>query len=369
MKFSCGKKDMVNAIAKVQKAIAKKSTYPILEGVLLKTNGDNLEVYGFDLELGVKVTIDVDCTEEGSIVLDCKVFGNIVKSLPNAQVEIEADNNFVACVKSGKSKFSIKGVDPQKYPTFPVLNETEMFSVPQKTLKSMIKQTIFAVSQSDVKPIYTGSMFQVSKNNFKIMSIDGCRMAMREENIAINIDNDKSVVVPSKALNEVLKFTKYKDDEVKIAFDNTYITFEFDNYYIISRLLQGEFIDYRTVIPKETVMNVLVSTEDFNDSVKRFVPLIVDKFKYPIKCVFDRDNVKMSCETPIGKAEDEIEASADTDTKIEMGFNEKYLQDAFDNIDIDEVKISVKNSFCPIVITPTDNSSFLFLVLPVKLKK
>jgi DNA polymerase-3 subunit beta len=229
----------------------------------------------------------------------------------------------------------------------------------------MIRQTIFAVAESDAKPIHTGTLFELEKDKIRLVSVDGYRLAMREEKA--QCDQELSFVVPGKTLGEVLKLLSDGDEELEILIGRRHIIFNIGNYRVISRLLEGEFLDYRAAIPASSSTEILVKTRSFIDSVERVSLLITDRLKSPLRCLFADNEIKVSCSTSIGRANDQFEAKINGNN-VEMGFNNRYLLDALRNTEGDEVKIQLNGALSPMKVLPREGDSFLFLVLPVRLK-
>ena len=229
----------------------------------------------------------------------------------------------------------------------------------------MIRQTLFAVSESDMKPVHTGTLIELSENKIRLISVDGYRLAVRDEPIACS--QETSFVVPGKTLSEVLKLLPENEESLNLSIGRRHILFQIGRYTLISRLLEGDFLDYNAAIPASHTTEILVKTRAFIDSVERVSLLITDRLKSPLRCVFDENRIQLSCSTAIGRANDELDAQG-TGGTLEMGFNNRYLLDALRNTECDEVKIQLSGALSPMKVVPKDGSSFLFLVLPVRLK-
>jgi DNA polymerase-3 subunit beta len=229
----------------------------------------------------------------------------------------------------------------------------------------MIRQTIFAVAESDAKPIHTGTLFEIKENRIREVSVDGYRLAMRSERV--QNEEEFSFVVPGKTLSEVLKLLSDEDKNVTISDGSRNIIFGIENYSVLSRLLEGDFLDYNAAIPTSHATEISVQTRSFIDSVERVSLLITDRLKSPVRSIFDRNEIKLSCSTAIGKASDQFTAQLSGDS-VEMGFNKRYLLDALRNTEGDEIKIQLNGPLSPMKVLPKNGDAFLFLVLPVRLK-
>lgn len=365
MKFTCNRQELVDAVLNVQRAVSTKSTLAALEGILIKAEDSKIQLSGYNLELGITTFMDANIEQSGEVVLGARLFSDIVRRLPNEDIAISVDSKLMTTIESGSSKFSIIGIAASEYPELPVISGGSKLEISSEILKSMIKQTIFAVSESDSKPVHTGTLFDLSKNQIRLVSVDGYRLAMRTEKI--NSDDELKFVVPGKTLSEVNKLLPDTDKEVRISVGRRHILFEIENYCVISRLLEGDFLDYNAAIPASFATEVKAPTRAFIDSVERVSLLITDRLKSPLRCVISDTNVNLSCVTSIGKARDDFEVKTDGDS-VEIGFNNKYLLDALRNADTDMVRAQFNGPLSPMKIVPMEGDSFLFLVLPVRLK-
>ncbi len=365
MKITCNRQELVNAVLNVQRATASKSTMPALEGILIEAKDDTLRLCGYNLELGITTHIKAQIEEEGKIVLNARLFSDIIRKLPEETIDINVDKKLIATIESGLSEFSINGISPLEYPELPQLTDTTNVQIPANVLKSMIKQTIFSIADNDAKPIHTGILFDIDEESIKLVAVDGYRLALRKESIKYT---DKiSFVIPGKTLQEIIKLLPDTENEAMLELSTRHIMLRIDDYLVTSRLLEGEFLDYNSAIPETHTTSAVANTEDFINSVERMSLLITDRLKSPLRCIFNEGEIKFSCTTPIGKANDEISAKIEGEP-VEIGFNNKYLQDALKNTDSDEVKIELSGPLSPMKILPTQGDSFLFLVLPVRLK-
>ena len=365
MKITCNRQQLVEAVSNVQRAVSTKSSVPALEGILLKAEDNTVMLCGYDLELGMTTVIPASIEEEGSIVLSARLFGDIVRRMPADTVFIGADEKFMTTITSGASEYSIVGIPSQEFPELPSVTAETPVTISQAVLKSMIRQTIFAVADTDAKPIHTGTLFEIGGGRIRLVSVDGYRLALREE--PVSCGEEVSFVVPGKTLSEVLKLIKDDDSDLTMQVGRRHILFNIGSYTVISRLLEGEFLDYNAAIPKASSTEIVVWTRSFIESVERVSLLITDRLKSPVRCIFSGNEIRVSCSTSIGRANDQIEAKI-TGNDVEMGFNNRYLLDALRNTEGDEVRIELNGPLSPMKILPKEGDSFLFLVLPVRLK-
>lgn len=365
MNIICDREKLLESITNVSRAVSTKSTLPTLEGILLKTKKDKLYMAGYDLEIGITTYIDVNVVKEGEIVLEARLFNEIIRRLPDPKVSISVDDRLVTTITSGSAQFSIMGISSSEFPEIPTITNGTPVEINQGILKSMIRQTIFAVSTSESKPVHTGSLFELSKDNIKIVAVDGYRLALRKEKIK-NSEN-MSFVVPGKTLNELLKLLTNDEKSIEMVVGKRHIIFAVEEYSVITRLLEGEFLDYNAAIPSDHKTEVVANKRLFLESIERASLLITDRLKSPVKCTFDKDELLVSCSTTLGKINDKIPIEAQGE-KVFIGFNNRYLLDALRAAETDVVKITLSGPLSPMKILPPQGDSFLFLVLPVRLK-
>ncbi len=366
MKIKCEKSMLCDAASVVSRAVSARSPLPTLEGILIRTTDNAVELFGYDLDIGISTKMDAQIEAPGEIVLPAKVLLDIAKKLPGEFVSITVGDKCLTEIKSGLSEFTILGMPADEFPEFPAIGEMTDFGVSEDILKSMIDQTIFAISQSDAKPIHTGSLFEIKDGVFSVVSIDGYRLALRREKLAI--ENDLSFVVPGRALGEVSRILDDgSTDPIGIQVSKKHIIFHIGSFQVFSRLLEGEFLDYNAAIPKSGSVKVKINTREFIDAVERVSLLISDRIKSPLRIKFIEDEIVLNCSTALGRAIDTIPASIEGGT-LEMGFNNRYLLDALRAAQCDEVCLEISGSLSPMKVLPSNSDAFVFLVLPVRLK-
>lgn len=365
MKFTVQKNDITEAVSNIQRAVSTKTSIPALEGILLTAGEGELELCAYDLELGITTTIPAQVSEPGKAVLSAKIFSDIVRRTPDNSITVAVDDKNMAAIESGYSLFSIIGIPAVEFPELPKLTDATAIQLPANVLKSMIRQTVFAVAESDAKPIHQGSLFSLEGGRLDVVSVDGYRLAKRTE--MVDFQQDISFVVPGKTLSELLRLLKDSEEPIAISVGSRHILFNADNYTVISSLLEGEFLNYKAAIPAEGKTEVVMRTREAIESVERVSLLITDRLKSPIRCLFSQGEVKLLCTTSMGRASDQLEVEL-TGDDVEIGFNNRYLLDALRNTECDEVKVQLSGPLSPMKVMPKEGDSFLFLVLPVRLK-
>ena len=367
MKFSCEKALLQAAISTTSRAVSPKSSIPALEGILLEA-GSDLRLTGYNLETGIRTIVPADIREEGTLVLGARLFGEIVRKLPDDIVTFQSEN-YMVNIKCGMSEFNILGTDPEEFPELPTVEYQNSLILPQSRLKAMISQTLFAVSDNESRPIHTGSLFEVDSEGLTIVSVDGYRLALRHESIDKKEGAETfSFVVPGAALSEVEKICSDVDEPASVTKGARHVMFKVGDTMLVSRRLEGEFLAYRQAIPRNNTIHVEGDTRALLSSIDRVSLIISDKLKSPLRCVFDSNLLKISTKTAIGDAYDECPLSGDGGG-LEIGFNNKYLMDALKAAPADKVRLELTTGVSPCVILPTEGEeNFLYMVLPVRLK-
>lgn len=366
MKIICNTTVLAEACNIVQRGVPQKSTLPATEGIYLQAKNSKLTLTGYDLEVGITTTIECSTETEGSIVLNARLLCDILRRLPAQSVTINCDNHNLCKITSGEAEFSLVGIPADDYPELPTVSGGIPFAIKQGILKNMVKQTIFAVAVQDIKPVHKGIKFEVENNNLRLISCDGFRLAIRNEAIEYAGEN-MTFVVPAKTLSEVIKLTDEDDSNITFSIGKKFILFEIGNYRIISRLLEGEFFNYKNAIPSESTTKARVNLKLILDSVERTSLLITSKIKSPVRCIFDDNTIRISSATSLGAATDKIPASIEG-KRLEIGFNNTYLTDCLRTVDVDEVKIELSSPVSPIIVRPIEGDNFIFLIIPMRLK-
>lgn len=367
MKFICNTSILADACQSVQRAVSTKTSIPAIEGIFIKALGSELVLTGYDLEMGITTSVPAKVEENGGIVINAKVLCEILRKLPDDSVCFESDERQVAVIRSGEMEYSLIGIAPDEYPELPSVSGVFPIVLQQDILKEMIRQTIFSVAVNENKVVHTGIKFEITQNEIKLIAVDGFRLAVRKEVIDYT-GEDATFIVPAKSLSEVVKlFSGEENDTVSMCVGKRHIVYEIGQYTVVSRLLDGEFLNYRSAIPNLVSTTVKVNTRKLIESIERTSLIITDKIKSPLRCSFDDNLIRISSTTALGTANDKIPAEI-TGAGVEIGFNNRFLLEALRVCDTDEVYLQLNGSVAPIVIVPPEGDRFLFLILPVRLK-
>lgn len=367
MKFSCKKSILQNAVATASRTVSTKSSIPALEGILLEA-GDSLFLTGYNMQTGIRTTVDANVENGGKIVLNARLFGEIVRKLPEDMVLFSSNEKNMVTIRCGISEFNILGTDAEEYPELPSVEQQNGFSISEYTLRSMIGETLFAVSDNESRPVHTGSLFDMSDTGLTIVSVDGFRLALRQEPVDRYEGGMFSFVVPGSALSEVEKIASETENLATITVGSRHVLFQLGETLLIARRLEGDFLDYRKAIPKTNKIRIKANSGAIADCIERVSLIISDKQKSPVRCVLENNVLKLSTNTALGTAYDECAVEGNGE-ELEIGFNNRYLLDALKKAPAEEIQMEFNTSVSPCIILPAEGEkNFLYMVLPVRLK-
>ena len=367
MKFSCEKSLLQAAINTASRAVSAKSSIPALEGLLVQAD-EHLTISGYNMQTGIRTTVEADVVSGGSLVLSARLFGDIIRKMPDDMVVFSSDEHLNVKLTCGDASFDILAISAADYPDLPEVEDQYSVSIQQKILRAMIGQTSFAVSTNEARPVHTGSLFEIGDNGLTMVSVDGFRLAMRREPLEKIDGGAFSFVAPGSALNEVEKICEDSEDLAVITLGNRHLLFEVGSTQLICRRLEGDFLDYKSAIPRTNPINIIVENRTMINAIDRVSVVISDKQKSPVRCIFDADKVYMSTKTANGEAKDVCKVAGDGNG-LEIGFNNRYLLEALKYAPADMVKLELNTGISPCIITPVEGEeNFLYMVLPVRLK-
>lgn len=375
MKLVCSKPQLIDVINTVQRAIAPKTALPILECIKIDANGDGNVVFtGNNIDICIEYNTKCTVTEGGTIAIASKMFGEIVRRLPEGDVTISVNpSNFITKIKSGSSEFNIQGIAPDEFPDAPILDEKFRFTLNEGSLKKLIRKTISFVAQNEgKKPVLTGALFEIKDNSLNVVASDGHRLAVVKEEIKETVNNYK-FVVPGMTLRELIKILKDEEDSVNIIVSDRTVLFDFGYYQVYSRLLDGEFLKYDAIISAINTINVVAEKRYIMDSLERAQLLINDDIsaksenKVPVRFNIAYDKIDVSCITGKGQVNDTVPVELDGGELI-IGFNCRFLLDALSACDEEQVKMefSAPTSGC-FIRSVNNDDSYIYMILPVRL--
>ena len=367
MRFTCEKSMLMTGLNIAGRTVAQKSSLTVIEGILCRA-GMNLSLTGYNMETAITYEIPADVSDEGQCILPARLFGDIVRRLPEGTVTVVVSEDYKVSIRSGYASFTISAESADDYPDVPDVGEGKPISIPQNKLKELISGTIFAVAENQGRPIHTGVKFEVADSSVTAIAVDGFRLARRTWHPQEGTGRELSFVVPAPGLKEVEKILADTDDPANFTLGRKHILFQVGSATLVCRLLEGEFLDWRRVVPTSCPIRLVVNVGDLASSVDRVGLIVSEKYKSPVRCVFGRNELLMRTSNTIGAAEDRCSLAGDG-KDLEIGFNVRYLADALRVVPSEEVTLELTNGLSPIVLTPVDEKQdFAYMVLPVRIK-
>ena len=371
MKFVCERDKILKALNSVTKAVASKTTMPILEGILIQTNDKEIKFTTYDLEIGIEYIVDCEVEEQGSTVVNAIMFSEIIRKLPNTDINISINEKNLLVIECEGSLYKLATMNPDEFPELPKINIENSIEIEQNTLKEMIRKTIFAVSSEENRPIFTGCLFEINNNKLNVVAVDGFRLAWKSRFLQTKCNNF-TAVIPGRTLNEINKIILDSFEPIKIGVSKNQTLFEMENCKVVTRLLDGEFLNYNSVIPETWETRITVNRSNILNCFERVSLIssssIEKEKKYPVKVIVDIGKVTISCTNQTGDAKEEMYVATEG-KNLEAGFNPKYFLDALRAIDDEEVNIDFGTSISPCIIRPVEDGDYIYMILPIRLKE
>ncbi|HBD64595.1 MAG TPA: DNA polymerase III subunit beta [Clostridiales bacterium] len=365
MKLKINQNELNKSINIVQKAVSARTPLPILSGILIEAKDNMLILTATDLDLGIKTYSPCDVEEEGAIVVQSKLIGDFVRKLPsNSYVNIETMENNNIEIKCLNSEINMLGNSASEYPENTFDNDGDSLFIKGEALKNLIKYTYFAAAQENIKPIFTGCLMEIKNNLCTFVALDGYRMAVKK--IPVEYGGSISVVVPSKALLEILRIIEENKEDIEITVSDSHISFKIENTTIISNLLEGKFMDYEGIIKDNFVTVVKAEASDIRDSVERASLLAKDDKNNLIILDIKDKSMQINSASEYGNVEENLSVEK-TGEDLKIGFNSKYLLDFLKVIDSEKISINLIGKNNPCFITEEENKDYIYMVLPVRI--
>lgn len=363
MKLICSKSNLQKGVNIVSKAVPSKTTMSILECILIDASANEIKFTANDMELGIETKIEGEILQKGIIAVDAKVFSEIVRKLPDNDVTIESSSNYQISITCEKAHFAISGKSGEDFSRLPYVEKTDFISLSQYTLKEVIRQTIFSIADNDNNKLMTGELFEIHDNEFKVVSLDGHRISIRNIELKDSYP-DKKVVIPGKSLQEISKILSGEtEDEVHIFFTGNHIVFEFDTTTIVSRLIEGEYFKINQMLSSDYETKFVINKRELLSCIDRATLLVKEGDKKPIIFTIRDGNMEIRINSQLGSMKEEIDIEKEGKDII-IGFNPKFLIDALRVIDDENVTIYMVNPKAPCFIRD-EEQKYIYLILPV----
>lgn len=363
MKIMCTQSGLMSGIRKVQKALSGKTTLPILEGILIQVKEKKMKLIATDLDISIETYVEAVIQEEGSAVVNARLFGEIVSRL-NGQVEITTlpDENKMTII-SGKSKFDLVCQSSDEYPELPVVEGQKTVSIEQSTLKDMINQTFFAAAKDETRPILTGIKFDLINGELYMVALDAYRLALSKR--SIKDSSDMSAIIPAKHLAEVSKILG-TSSMAYITMNTNHVAVSMEGTKINIRLLEGEYINYKQIIPSNYKIKIKVKTMDLAESIDR-IALLSDNKANIVRCEVIGNTMELSSKSTTASGIEEVQIVHEEGEDLKIAFNAAYFTDVLKTIDAEYITIEFTNRVSPIIIKKVDSDENIYMVLPIRI--
>ncbi|WP_425059453.1 Beta sliding clamp [Sporomusa carbonis] len=374
MKLTCARELLNHAVQTVQKAVAAKATLPILSGIYMSAKDNKLELQATDYEIGIKCAIDAQVDIPGQIVLSGRYFQELVKRLPGELVGIASSTeDRTIKITAGNSQFNLLSLPAEEFPVLKPLFEKNTtintLAIKDNVLRDLIKRTIFACATEESRPIFTGALLESTDKDVRMVATNTHRLALKKS-ILENMNNDENklkIVIPSKVLNELARLlTSELPVDVHICWEKNKVAFSFEDVYLESRLIEGQYPDYNRVIPPQFGTTATINTALFMDAVERVSLMAKDGEYNVIKFQFNSDEVIITSNNPdVGKAYETVPVITEG-TEIAIAFNAKYITDILKNIGTPELHFSLNTPLSPASIKPVNDENYIYIITPVR---
>lgn len=365
MKITVNQRDLSKHISIAQKGISNRTTLQILDGLLFQTVNNKLKIVSTDLEISIETFLDCQIEREGSVVVNSRIFGDIIKKLPNEDIHLEIENNSIN-IKCNNSEFNIVGSPGEEYPELPLIVEQNSFSMQKDIFKEIIKQTVFATAQDETRISLTGVLAEINNNLVSFVSLDGYRLALKKVMLDRDYNIDEKIIIPGRTLTELNKILEDSEDMFKISLSTGNIIFDLGDTIMYSKLLDGQFFNYREIIRDEHETSIVVDKQKFQNSLERASLLAKEEKANLVRLTVSDNAVNIRSNSEIGDVHEEVLGEQIGD-ELNIAFNSRYILEGIRNIESDEIILNFVGSLNPCIINGTDDENYIYLVLPVRL--
>ena len=366
MNFSVNREALCEVVSHLSRAVSSKTSIPVLEGILISAEQGSITLISYNLEMGMTKVLEAQVETSGDIVINARLLGDMLRRMDGEIVKIEVDDRQMCHISSGSAVFDIMGMLASDFPEMPTMPESKSIQLPGELLKAIVRQTIFAIAPTEgTRPILTGINFVIEEKELRMVAIDGYRLAIRKE--AVDCNENLNFVVAGKALGEAVRIITEEDETVTMKVGSRHIGFEINGYVLISRLLDGEFIDYKRTIPSQFKQTVRLQTRQIIDIIERISLIINDSFSTPVRCIVSAEQIVFSCATAVGRATESCQVQMQG-PDFEIGINSRYLLEALRATESDEITVHFNDGTGPVVLCPNEGDAFIYMIMPMRLK-
>ena len=376
MEFICEKKDLQSGVSAVEKIVTTRSTLPIIGNILFEAGKNGLMISANNLEMGIELGIKAKVNKEGAVLLPAKTLGGIVSKLPELKVGFKLSEKGTIKISYDQSHFNVHTLPPDEFPVLPKVKGGKSFSIDPKVFSSMIKQTMFAVSGSEEKYVLTGVLLEVGKSslagdtsNIRMVATDGYRLAKRGGKIKLGGgEGGVSAIIPAKTLQELIRILEFGkgEEEIKVTVSSDQISFKYMDIYLVSRLIQGQFPDYKQVIPKKSTTKIALGSKSFLEAAER-TAVIASGSANIVRFEIKGENLHLAASTPdVGTIDEVLAAEIKGEKKAQVAFNIRLVIDMLKAVDTEKVIMELTEALGPGIIKQDEKGEYLYIVMPIR---
>lgn len=363
MKFSVTKEKLLECLQQVQNVVSTRTTLPILSNVLLQADGNEVRLTTTDLDVGVRGSFEATVEKEGSTTLPARRLFTIIRELPSSEIQFDIDGKNAASIRSGQSFFKILGLPEEEFPPLPKFDDSKVVTIPQKDLRDGLRKTSYAISTDETRYVLNGVLFSFKDNKLTLVATDGRRLAMLDIDLEFPRSHEADIIVPTKAVTELQRLLTDEGD-VRVSVSSGQIAFDLNNTLLVSKLIEGNYPNYKQVIPGEMKERVTLERETFLNSLRRVSLLASDKSN-SIKLKFSKNNIDITANTPeVGEAKESLPV-AYKGREFSIAFNPEFLMAPLRNLAEDEIFLDLIDEMSPGVIKI--QSPFLYVLMPMRI--
>ncbi len=362
MKFVVTKEALLDGLQRIQNVVSTRSTLPVLTNALLETTETGVRLTTTDLEVAIRCEISAQVEKPGSTTLPARRLAAIVRELPSSEITIETDAKNISTLRCGASYFKIFGLAKEEFPAFPSFKEAKTYAIKQSELKDGLRKTSYGISVDETRYVLNGILFAFKENKLTLVATDGRRLALFDSDLEFPRSHERDFIVPTKAVTELQRLLA-EDGEVQISAADNLVSFELNGAQLVSKLVEGNYPNYRQVIPGEAKERITLEREAFFNSVRRVSLLSSDKTS-SVRLSFTKNNLDISANTPeVGEAKESL-AVTYRGRDLSIAFNPEFLMDPLRNLAEDEVHLELIDEMSPGVIKI--NTPFLYVLMPMR---
>ena len=363
MKFSVTKEKLLECLQQVQNVVSTRTTLPILSNVLLQTNGSEVRLPTTDLDVGVRGSFEAQIEKEGATTLPARRLFTIIRELPSSEIQFDVDGKNAASIRSGQSFFKILGLPEEEFPPLPKFDDSKVVTIRQKDLRDGLRKTSYAISTDETRYVLNGVLFSFKDNKLTLVATDGRRLAMLDIDLEFPRSHEADIIVPTKAVTELQRLLT-DDGDVRVSVGGSQIAFDLNNSLLVSKLIEGNYPNYRQVIPGEMKERVTLERETFLNSLRRVSLLASDKSN-SIKLNFSKNNIDITANTPeVGEAKESLPV-AYKGREFSIAFNPEFLMAPLRNLAEDEIFLDLIDEMSPGVLKI--QTPFLYVLMPMRI--